>query len=171
MTASSFRGGDTAVTNVPPMASLVPHAGAMCLLDRVIDWDEDGIRCEATVADRHPLKVGTRLPATALIEYAAQAMAAHGRLIALAEAADQAGADGANDGRPRPGPRPGRLVGLRGIDLGVRWVDHRRLQVLVRRLGGDSANVLYGFEVLGTDGTDDTRLASGRAFVTLVPTR
>ena len=167
MTTSSFRGGDTAVTNVPPMASLVPHAGAMCLLDRVIDWDEDGIRCEATVADRHPLKVGTRLPATALIEYAAQAMAAHGRLTTLADGAARAGAGGSDGGRPRPG----RLVGLRGIDLAVRWVDHRRLQVLVRRLGGDSANVLYGFEVLGTDGTDDTRLASGRAFVTLVPTR
>ena len=160
-------------TAAPPVASLVPHAGPMCLLDRVLDWDAERILCEASVADAHPLKAGGRLPATALIEYAAQAMAAHGRLLALAIAT---GGNGADDGKPTPG----MLVGLRATDLSCRWVSHRRLAIEVRRLGGDVANILYGFEISGTDtpGTDmpgvdagaagqGVTLASGRAFVTL----
>lgn len=183
----------------PPVAGLVPHAGPMCLLDRVLDWDADQIRCEATVSGPHPLKIGARLPATALIEYAAQAMAAHGRLLALAPA-DEGVGDRPDGERPEGGgpdridgsdgglPTPGRLVGLRATDLNCRWVDHERLLVHVRRLGGDSTNVLYGFEVFGSDAmtapaevgaapshpataSEGVALASGRAFVTLEPPR
>ena len=67
------------------------------------------------------------------------------------------------------------LIGLRATDLSCRWVSHQRLAIEVRRLGGDEANILYGFEVSGTaaPGVDTTAsgpgetLASGRAFVTL----
>lgn len=58
---------------------LIPHAGAMCLLARVVEVDPQRIRCEA---DSHrdpsnPLRNGRGLPITAGIEYAAQAMALH----------------------------------------------------------------------------------------------
>lgn len=137
----------------PPVASLVPHAGPMCLLETVSEWRDDGISCEALVTDDHPLRVRGRLPATALIEYAAQAMAAHGRLIANTGSAS---------------PRPGRLVGLRATELALRWVTDRRLRIEVNQIGGDPANVLYGFEVFGIDDpAHRRRLANGRAIVTL----
>lgn len=165
----------------PPVASLVPHAGPMCLIDQVLDWDEHRIRCEATVSEVHPLKVGARLPATALIEYAAQAMAAHGRLLALASAGDGRAGDGSADddsAADTAGPKPGMLVGLRAIELDCRWVDHRRLDIRVDRLGGDALSVLYGFEVYGAEpggpapeaglpASAATALAKGRAIVTL----
>lgn len=152
----------------PPVAALVPHAGPMCLLDRVIDWDAAGIRCEATVGEAHPLQVDGRLPATSLIEYAAQAMAAHGRLIAGSPAGDPAGDPATDEAGDGTGPRPGRLVGLRATELACRWVTERRLRIEVRRLGGDPANVLYGFEVFGEAPRGEHPLASGRAVVTLV---
>ncbi len=61
---------------------LIPHAGEMCLLARVVACDETTVRCEA---DNHrdganPLRNGQGLPASAGIEYAAQAMALHAAL-------------------------------------------------------------------------------------------
>jgi predicted hotdog family 3-hydroxylacyl-ACP dehydratase len=66
------------------IARLVPHGGAMCLLDRALFWDADSIVCEA---DRHrdpanPLRRDGRLPAVCGVEYALQAMALHGALLA-----------------------------------------------------------------------------------------
>ncbi|HEX4195016.1 MAG TPA: phosphotransferase, partial [Stellaceae bacterium] len=64
------------------IATLIPHAGKMCLLDRVIAWDEQRIACQST-AHRdpdNPLRKDGRLGVLAAIEFAAQAMAAHGRL-------------------------------------------------------------------------------------------
>ena len=34
----------TALTKAE-IAALIPHAGAMCLLDRVVHWDAEKIRC------------------------------------------------------------------------------------------------------------------------------
>ena len=73
------------------IARLVPHAGAMCLLDRALSWDAEGIACEA---DRHrdpanPLRRDGRLPAICGVEYALQAMALHGALLAPGGAAAQ----------------------------------------------------------------------------------
>jgi predicted hotdog family 3-hydroxylacyl-ACP dehydratase len=58
----------------------------MCLLERVTAWDAENIQCEA-ISHRdlnHPLGNNGKLDATAAIEYAAQAMAVHGALIAYA---------------------------------------------------------------------------------------
>ena len=54
------------------IAKLLPHAGRMCLLDRVLHWDERSIRC-AAVSHRdadHPLRGATGLATLAGIEYA-----------------------------------------------------------------------------------------------------
>jgi predicted hotdog family 3-hydroxylacyl-ACP dehydratase len=61
------------------IAGLIPHSGAMCLLDTVQYWNASRIRCTA-VSHRdpaHPLRDGDRLHAVTGIEYAAQAIAAH----------------------------------------------------------------------------------------------
>jgi len=62
--------------------ALVPHAGSMCLLDRVLQWDEAHIVCHAaTPTSSHPLAASQGVPVVAAIEYAAQATALHGALL------------------------------------------------------------------------------------------
>jgi predicted hotdog family 3-hydroxylacyl-ACP dehydratase len=77
------------------LIALIPHAGSMCLLDAVEDWTAESIRCTScTHRDpANPLRSDGGLAALHLVEYAAQAMAAHGAL--LAEGAPQAGMLGA----------------------------------------------------------------------------
>lgn len=64
------------------LRGLIPHAGAMCLLDRVVAHSEHDIECAARshLAPDHPLRRDGQLSALHLVEYAAQAMAAHGAL-------------------------------------------------------------------------------------------
>jgi predicted hotdog family 3-hydroxylacyl-ACP dehydratase len=75
------------------IARLIPHAGAMCLLDAVVSWDADRIRCVSrTHRDPdNPLRAGAELDAVCGIEYAAQAMALHGGLALSAGAPTPAG--------------------------------------------------------------------------------
>jgi predicted hotdog family 3-hydroxylacyl-ACP dehydratase len=107
----------------------------MCLLDAVVDWSETAISCIATShADpANPLRADGRLGAAAGIEYAAQAMAVHGALLA--------GDDGA--------PRQGYLASVRGVTLHVARLDDLpgQLDVHAERLSGDTSNVLYQFSV------------------------
>jgi predicted hotdog family 3-hydroxylacyl-ACP dehydratase len=61
---------------------LLPHAGAMVLLDRVIAWDEAGALCAATahLDPANPLRRGQMLPAICGAEFVLQAAAVHGAL-------------------------------------------------------------------------------------------
>ena len=129
----------------------LPHQGSMCLLDAVTEWDAQRIRCTAT-SHRHadnPLRAHGRLGAACGIEYAAQAMAAHGALLA--------GADSA--------PRAGYLASVRGVDLQVARLDDiaADLEVEAERLCGDDNTILYGFRVSAAG----RELLSGRATVVL----
>jgi len=129
----------------------LPHQGSMCLLDAVTEWDAQRIRCTATShrdAD-NPLRAHGRLGAACGIEYAAQAMAAHGALLA--------GADSA--------PRAGYLASVRGVDLQVARLDDiaADLEVEAERLSGDDNTILYGFRVSAAG----RELLSGRATVVL----
>lgn len=65
-------------------ASLLPHAPPMVLLDTIVRWDSDGIVClsRSHLAADNPLREGGHLSVFAGVEYAAQAMAAHNRLLA-----------------------------------------------------------------------------------------
>jgi len=47
------------------IAGLIPHAGAMCLLDGVLQWDESRIRCvsRSHQAPDNPMRDGGRLAA------------------------------------------------------------------------------------------------------------
>lgn len=58
---------------------LLPHGGAMCLLDSVLYWDTKTIVCTASShrEDSNPLKRPEGVEAICGLEYAAQAMGAH----------------------------------------------------------------------------------------------
>jgi len=130
------------------IAELVPHAGAMVLLHEVIAHDDQTIHCRADTGpiNDHPLRRGQTLPATALAEYGAQAIAVHGGLMS-------------EPGQP---PRPGRLVALGQFDTHVdQLTDTGRLDVWATRLSGDEAGQIYEFRVA----RDNQALASGRATI------
>lgn len=66
------------------IAEHIPHDGSMCLLDAVETWNQQMIQCRASSHRdmENPLRHGQRLAAACGIEYAAQAMAVHGALVA-----------------------------------------------------------------------------------------
>jgi predicted hotdog family 3-hydroxylacyl-ACP dehydratase len=119
------------------IAACVPHAGAMLLIDEVLDWDAAGLQARST-SHRHadnPLRDAGRLHIACGIEYAAQAMAIH------------AGLAGAAAGLPAP--RAGMLVGLRDLHLLAACLDEDAapLRIAVRRSLGDSQLAVYEFTV------------------------
>jgi predicted hotdog family 3-hydroxylacyl-ACP dehydratase len=123
----------------------------MCLLDAVVDWSPDRIRCTSASHRRpdNPLRHDDRLGAACGIEYAAQAMAVHAALLATA-------------GRP---PRQGYLASVRGVEFLAARLDDvaSDLEVEAERLSGVDDTVLYRFELRG----GGRRLVHGRAAVIL----
>ena len=134
------------------IAARIPHQGSMCLLDAVLAWDSGQIHCRASSHRQpdNPLRAAARLGAACGIEYAAQAMAVHGALLAPA-------------GAP---PRPGYLASVRSVQLAVERLDDlpQDLDIVAERLSGDEHNILYHFRV---EHAGDL-LLSGRAAVMLV---
>lgn len=121
----------------------------MCLLERVVAWDQEEIRC---VARSHrnpdnPLRTADGLPAVSGVEYAAQAMALHGRLCAGETA-----------------PRMGVLASIRNLELHSDWLHEQRgdLEIFARKLLADSSGGVYDFYVAAQEGTV---LLSGRVTV------
>jgi predicted hotdog family 3-hydroxylacyl-ACP dehydratase len=146
------------------IANHIPHHGSMCLLDRVLEWDDDRIRCAAAShrAGDNPLRAHGRLSAACGIEYAAQAMAVHGALCAAGYA--RAGTGGAaEDGVSAP--RTGMLTSVRGVDLHVTRLDDiaADLEVRAEHVSGDGGAIVYEFTLLA----DERILVSGRATVIL----
>lgn len=175
------------------IAARIPHAGRMCLLERLTAWSVREIRCEA-VDHRdpdHPLRTamaparaadaratiqdapgacaatGPTLAAAAVntppsaaadsallapcaIEYAAQAMALHGALLAP----------------PAGVPTPGYLASVRGVRFATDRLDtvEGALRIHAERLAGDARQILYAFDVADAQGRV---LAEGRATVVL----
>jgi predicted hotdog family 3-hydroxylacyl-ACP dehydratase len=134
------------------IAELVPHAGTMCLIDRVLHWDAARIRCaaESHRAADNPLARDGSLAGICGIEYAAQAMAIHGRLA----------------GATAERPRAGFLASLRDVECVADRLDLVASELLVEaeQLFGDGESVIYGFALRDAD---DRLLLSGRAAVVL----
>lgn len=130
---------------------LIPHAGAMCLLDGVLAWDARTIHAvsESHARADNPLRGARGLHAVHLAEYGAQAMAVHGALLARARG-DEA-------------VRRGVLVSLRDVQLFEEYVDafDGRLDVHAECLYADDGGAQYAFRVEH----DGRLLASGRAAV------
>ena len=68
----------------PSIETLLPHAGRMRLIDRIVSYDEQTIVCESDShrAVDHPLAEAGVLSIICGLEYGAQAMAVHGALLA-----------------------------------------------------------------------------------------
>jgi predicted hotdog family 3-hydroxylacyl-ACP dehydratase len=129
---------------------LIPHRGAMCLLDAVVTWDDEHIHASA-VSHRdpaNPLRSDGILRSVHLCEYGAQAMAIHGGLLAQ------------RDGRT---VAPGILVSLRDVKVHVARIDDLPddLDVYAEKLlnGGTSWQYAFHIEHAGRV------LAQGRAAV------
>lgn len=140
------------------IARRIPHQGNMCLLDCVTAWDHSQIFCEASShrSDSNPLRAYGRLGAACGVEYAAQAMAVHGALIAEASALE---------GEPNSGPQAGYLASVRGVQLHVERLDDVAglLTIRAERMTGDARTILYSF----TLHAGLALLLSGRAVVVL----
>jgi predicted hotdog family 3-hydroxylacyl-ACP dehydratase len=112
--------------------SLVPHAGEMCLLERIVSATDTGIVC-ATFSHRsatNPLRRDGALAALHLAEYGAQTMAVHGGLQSAGEAA-----------------RGGMLVAIRDLRLRIVRLDdlEGELQVHATKLTASAGGRIYSF--------------------------
>src|SRR6185436_9341197 len=100
-------------------------------------WDDTSIRCTAHSHrdPLNPLRSGNQLAALHLCEYGAQAMAAHGDLLARRDRGAKAAA--------------GMLAALREVEFSVDRVDDIEgpLTVSAHLKVGGATGCLYGFEV------------------------
>ena len=133
----------------------IPHHGRMCLLDEVVNWSSERISCRSgghRAAD-HPLRAHGRLGVACGIEFAAQAMAVHGALIADALIANA----------PDAKPPAGFLASVRAVRLHVARLDDVQSDLIcdALRIAGDQGTILYEFEVRSAAAP----LLSGRATV------
>ena len=137
------------------IAAHIPHQGNMCLLHSVEKWDARGVLCRAIShrAPDNPLRARGRLAAACGIEYAAQAMAVHGALLASLRTS------------PQSAPRSGFLASVRGAILHVGRLDDiaADLTLQAQLFSGDGNNVLYDFSVQA----EGRVLLEGRAAVIL----
>ncbi len=138
----------------------IPHRGTMCLLDEVLDWDAEHIRCRTLthLDPDHPLLAHGRLGAACGIEYAAQAMAVHAALIAGA-------AEPVSDERGWNGAASGFLASVRAARFHALRLDDVPGDLICRavRVAGDGSTALYEFEVR----SETVCLLNGRATVVL----
>lgn len=134
------------------LCRLIPHHGAMCLLDTVERWDGASILC-TTSSHRdqaNPLRRDNRLEAICGLEYAAQAMAVHVGLL--------------EQGRKRR-LAVGYLGAVRNLMLRVTRLDDVKGDVTVQatRLVGDMGSFIYAFRV----SVEQQELLDGRASIFL----
>ena len=139
----------------------IPHKGPMCLLDEVLAWDAAHIRCRSNShrAPDNPLRAHGRLGAACGIEYAAQAMAVHGALIASSAPLASTVAVSVRGSIASMG----YLASVRNVALHVSRLDDLEVDLIAiaERITGDGRTVLYEFSVWGTP----RLLMSGRASI------
>src|SRR3989344_6546637 len=115
------------------ICALIPHQGAMCMLDEVLSWDATRIVCASRshLSSDNPLRSEGRLRAVCGVEYAAQAMALHGALLSAGPIA------------------AGYLVSVRDLKLNTRYLDESEgvLTVAAKRLMGGAEGLVYEFTV------------------------
>ena len=137
------------------IAELIPHAGAMCLLDEVSSWDATHVSASSRRHrdPKNPLRTAGGLATLSAIEYAAQAMAVHGALA------------GAVTGSITRRPRAGYLVSLRKVVCAAPRLDDFEgdLFVEAEQMMADGASVMYAFSLR----IGETEVLSGNATVML----
>jgi predicted hotdog family 3-hydroxylacyl-ACP dehydratase len=141
------------VLSADEIRRLIPHGGAMCMLERVVAWDAGAIACRALShrAAGNPLARDGRVPALCGIEYGLQAMAVHGALVNAA-------------------PQPvGYLARLGDVALAVDWLDELGAELVVEATltGALPAGYSYEFAVAGSDAGGGAPIR-GRATIALI---
>ena len=136
--------------NRQDIAALIPHSGAMSLLNQVLQWDKDHIICLANNhwAKDNPLRSNNILSSVCGIEYAAQAMAVHGIL---------------SEPEPTEKPSSGFLVSVRKLELSVSRLDDIEPDMIInaKLLMMDKETFIYRFRI----SADNRDLLSGQATI------
>jgi predicted hotdog family 3-hydroxylacyl-ACP dehydratase len=129
------------------LCGLIPHAGRMCLISALVEWDAKRIQCRS---DSHrsrdnPLRHRGRLHVVHAIEYGAQAAAIHAGLIGRAQGS---------------APEPAVLAGASQIELQATRLDDLQgpLEIRATRVLALGDNAVYVFAV----GHAGKELAQGR---------
>ena len=134
--------------------TLLPHAGRMRLIDRVVSYDEHAIVCESNShqASDHPLAEAGVLSVICGLEYGAQAMAIHGALLASA-------------GLPGARTRHGFLVAASDLQWSVARLDQCAAPLVIKAVCEFRSDnqVSYRFEISASS----TAVLGGRASVLL----
>jgi predicted hotdog family 3-hydroxylacyl-ACP dehydratase len=142
----------------------IPHAGKMCLLDEVLEWDVQRIRCRSASHRSldNPLRAHGRLGAACGVEYAAQSMAVHG-VLAAGSGAVNTDALASPGAAAAPARSAGYLASVRAVTLFVERLDDLQSDLIATatRITSDPTMVLYEFNIT----TAQKRLLSGRAAI------
>lgn len=126
----------------------------MCLLDEVLVWNTTRVQCRSSTHrdPANPLRSHNRLAAVCGIEYAAQAMAVHGALIASRITTSH-----------KSTPVAGFLASVRNVTLFTNRLDDITADLIATAefLTGDERSVLYDFTV----SAGERVLVAGRATI------
>jgi predicted hotdog family 3-hydroxylacyl-ACP dehydratase len=136
----------------PQIMRMIPHSGAMCLLDAVLAWDERSLRCLSRRyrdLDNPMRRQNGVLGVISGVEIAGQAVAVHGRLLANSQGE----------------PQQGYLVSLREVQARAGRLDAIAGDLVIDAniLAGDARSATYQF-ALAVAGTT---LLNGRLMVLL----
>ena len=133
------------------LAPLLPHGGAMMLLDGVEFWDRQRIICVSMqhCAPGNPLRTRAGLSSLHGVEFAAQAAAAHGAL----------------NGTQSARPQTGLLLSVRDCRFHVRRLDtfDCPLRIESEQVGSSEGTRMYRFHVTARQAS----LVEGRLTVLL----
>ncbi|HVE88372.1 MAG TPA: 3-hydroxylacyl-ACP dehydratase [Burkholderiaceae bacterium] len=132
---------------------LLPHAGRMRLIDRIMSYDEHEIVCESDShrAADHPLAEAGMVSIVCGLEYGAQAMAIHGALLARGDSDAPV--------------RHGYLVAASDLRWSVERLDQCAAPIVIKAVSEFRADnqVAYRFEISASGAA----LLTGRASVVL----
>lgn len=125
----------------PPVASLLPHAAPMLLLDALLHHEEDGVVCAVTVRPDMPFvdPEAGQVATLVSLEYMAQAVAAYAGYLGYLE---------------RQAPKLGFLLGCRRLRCHQPYLPvGTPLRVEAKRTWGDVALGKFACSVTLADGT------------------
>ncbi len=129
-------------------ATLVPHAGTMCLITHIVSADDRQIVCSTSThrSPDNPLRLDGQLASLHIAEYGAQTMAIHGGLL-----------------DPTARERGGMLAGVRDLNLYVARLDDiaEDLEIHAQRLIANPGGQIYLF----TARAGEKEIARGRVSV------
>jgi predicted hotdog family 3-hydroxylacyl-ACP dehydratase len=131
------------------LRTMLPHAGAMCLLERVVRCNATEIECVAIShrQSNNPLRFNNELPAHVGVEYCAQAIAIHGYVTSFVTKASSAVQSSA--AVAQASPRHGYLAVILNTHWHIARLDecHDVLQVIATKQTTLQQGVSYSFAI------------------------